>query len=566
MRLLGTMLAVLLLASGCDDDPLSGRERRPEHRGRLVLDLSALRPAGAATAATCRSALERVEVTVRQEGRDEGLFEADVPPGAASVALDVATEGTGETLFTVTLVSNTDAVLYRGSATRVLDAEDDGFELAVTPRSVAPVPVVCPDAVVLGGADDAATAWVLNRGTGPLAFTAASPETCGDGPCVTLDGTQGTVTAGDSAAVTVVRGTDAAAAATLVVTADEGVVTVPVTLAARGARYDVALAWTSFVEEDRARFDDDAPVELVVTNAGPSPAPAVVVAQPPEPGFALQDAVADGGTFDAETGQWAVGPLAAGASATLSLVGRMTEAVAVDGTVTLTAALASALPDDTVPANDAAALTLTRANWAPELLEPLSDVALVPGDSLVRGLDGFFGDRDPDQDGLRYAATSSNPDVAETVLRRTDDLVVFAGAVGTAEVEVEASDGVDAVPFTFLVTVQPPDRDLFVVPDPQFDPPRAYCRLDDNGGVTVVVGAAGTAPITDDFVVAVDFPDVAFDAAAPMKPFPLGETNTIRFQAPEACFAQCRFVITVDRDGEIAETDEDNNVVVALCE
>ena len=58
-----------------------------------------------------------------------------------------------------------------------------------------------------------------------------------------------------------------------------------------------------------------------VTNFGPAAAPAVVVDDPVPAGFALMSATPSVGTYVPGTGRWTVGPLAVGASATLTMVG-----------------------------------------------------------------------------------------------------------------------------------------------------------------------------------------------------------------------------------------------------
>lgn len=66
-----------------------------------------------------------------------------------------------------------------------------------------------------------------------------------------------------------------------------------------------------------------APVTFTVrvTNFGPAAAPAVVVDDAVPAGYALSSATPSVGTYVAGTGRWTVGPLAVGASATLTMVG-----------------------------------------------------------------------------------------------------------------------------------------------------------------------------------------------------------------------------------------------------
>ncbi len=60
---------------------------------------------------------------------------------------------------------------------------------------------------------------------------------------------------------------------------------------------------------------------VVVTNFGPAAAPAVVVDDPAPAGFALTGTTPSAGNYAPATGRWTVGPLAVGASATLTMVG-----------------------------------------------------------------------------------------------------------------------------------------------------------------------------------------------------------------------------------------------------
>jgi uncharacterized repeat protein (TIGR01451 family) len=127
---------------------------------------------------------------------------------------------------------------------------------------------------------------------------------------------------------------------------------------------------------------------LTVNNAGPFPAAGVRVTGISMPGIVLRSASTTNGAFDATTGEWNVGGLAIGASATLTF--------AVDGpttgTFTMTPEIATATPTDrdSTPGNavagedDIAALNLT------VIAPPRADIELrvVPSaPSAIRGDD-----------------------------------------------------------------------------------------------------------------------------------------------------------------------------------
>lgn len=85
-----------------------------------------------------------------------------------------------------------------------------------------------------------------------------------------------------------------------------------------------------------------------VTNYGPAAAPAVMVDDPVPVGLTLTAATPSVGTYAAGTGRWTVGPLAAGGSATLTVVGT----AAAPGTIVNRAAIGGTGIADPNPLND----------------------------------------------------------------------------------------------------------------------------------------------------------------------------------------------------------------------
>jgi uncharacterized repeat protein (TIGR01451 family) len=90
---------------------------------------------------------------------------------------------------------------------------------------------------------------------------------------------------------------------------------------------------------------DTATFRVRVTNLGPAPATDVVVEDPQPPGLLLQGGTAGQGTFDEATGEWSVGDLADGGTATLDLTYR----IDVSDTITNVAEVVASGQDDPTP-------------------------------------------------------------------------------------------------------------------------------------------------------------------------------------------------------------------------
>ncbi|RMF04944.1 MAG: DUF11 domain-containing protein, partial [Chloroflexi bacterium] len=95
---------------------------------------------------------------------------------------------------------------------------------------------------------------------------------------------------------------------------------------------------------------------ITVTNNGPDAATGVVVSDTLPAGVSFGTATATTGTYDNNTGDWTVGPLANGASATLNITATVTAA---EGDTVVNTAEASAVEGDPNPANDSASASFS---------------------------------------------------------------------------------------------------------------------------------------------------------------------------------------------------------------
>jgi hypothetical protein len=102
------------------------------------------------------------------------------------------------------------------------------------------------------------------------------------------------------------------------------------------------------------QIGDELPVVVSATNTSTADMTAASIAVSLPSLIKVKDATPSQGTFDPTAMQWTLGPLASGASATLTLV----LDVADSGPQVLQAALQASTPDDGNPANDVAQVTL----------------------------------------------------------------------------------------------------------------------------------------------------------------------------------------------------------------
>jgi large repetitive protein len=119
---------------------------------------------------------------------------------------------------------------------------------------------------------------------------------------------------------------------------------------------DIAVAKT--VDHPAPAVGSTVTFTVTATNNGPDAATLVVVSDLLPAGLTFASATPSQGSYDAGTGNWAVGSLSAsgpGATATLTVTARVTGS----GTIANTAALASLFQRDQNPANNSATATLT---------------------------------------------------------------------------------------------------------------------------------------------------------------------------------------------------------------
>ncbi len=133
------------------------------------------------------------------------------------------------------------------------------------------------------------------------------------------------------------------------------------------------LTLTKTVDNARPTIGDTVTFYVTVTNQGPNATTGVIVADPIPAGLLLSSSTASQGSYNPTTGQWAVGSLPLGASATLQL--RVTTLVAAQ-IVNDAAVIASDLPECD-PTNDMAQSTIdVQANTSVVVTPPtLDDVA-----------------------------------------------------------------------------------------------------------------------------------------------------------------------------------------------
>jgi uncharacterized repeat protein (TIGR01451 family) len=167
---------------------------------------------------------------------------------------------------------------------------------------------------------------------------------------------------------------------------------------------DLSLGMT--VDAPARQVGEQATFTLTLTNGGPDAAGGVSVGAALPAGLALVSASPSQGTYDAATGVWAVGAVAVGAPATLTLVTRVDAA----GVLTNTAEVVDAgVPDpDSTPGNaaagedDRAAASVT-ATVPPEVIDdvvaPVVDVTGVPRTRKLRRF----------RKGVRPTATPDEP-------------------------------------------------------------------------------------------------------------------------------------------------------------
>ncbi|TQS42646.1 DUF7507 domain-containing protein [Cryptosporangium phraense] len=141
------------------------------------------------------------------------------------------------------------------------------------------------------------------------------------------------------------------------------------------------LAVTAFDSDFAPRAGRPTRIAVTAHNVGQRAATAVAVAVPLPSLLTLDSATPSTGAYDASSGRWTIGALAVGATATLDLVVRPSAS----GTVSVTAALVSAIPADANPLNDVdtAQLTVRPAQADLSITKTVSPAGVSVGDVVT---------------------------------------------------------------------------------------------------------------------------------------------------------------------------------------
>ena len=118
------------------------------------------------------------------------------------------------------------------------------------------------------------------------------------------------------------------------------------------------LGLTKTVSNPRPNVGDTVTFTVTLTNPGPLAASGVVVTDALPSGLAYVSSTTTAGSYNPNTGTWAVGSVAAGATATLTISAGVTGCTPVVNT----ARIAATRPPDPNPANDTASVTVTPLN------------------------------------------------------------------------------------------------------------------------------------------------------------------------------------------------------------
>ncbi len=150
----------------------------------------------------------------------------------------------------------------------------------------------------------------------------------------------------------------------------------------------VDLAVTKVLDNPTPTIGSVITYTVTITNTNPTNGASGIVVQdllPPATWLTYLSFTPSVGTFDSGTGNWAVGNLAGGASATLTIQARVL-AAAVAKTVTNTATITARTEPDPNPANDTASVTFTIEGADLSVVKTVPDVAdqtPIPGQTIT---------------------------------------------------------------------------------------------------------------------------------------------------------------------------------------
>lgn len=256
-----------------------------------------------------------------------------------------------EATVTPVALDQTDVAITKAGPAQVLAGGTIAYTLTVTNNGPA-----LAVAVVVSDPTPANLTFVSNSGACTTAFPCALGDLApGETRTITSTFTVGVVPDG-----TVVRNVATVSATTPDTNPANDSSSVDTTV---DTRADVGV--TKGVVPDQARIGETVTFTVTTTNHGPNPATGVVVTDLLPAGLTFQSASPSVGTYDAGTGQWAIGALAVGQVESLQVVA----AVAVAGPITNIAVRTAQNEPDSDPSNDSGSATVNSG--------PYADVAVV---------------------------------------------------------------------------------------------------------------------------------------------------------------------------------------------
>ncbi|ANB17311.1 DUF11 domain-containing protein [Dokdonella koreensis] len=286
-----------------------------------------------------------------------------VAPGASipvTVTFTVPASYAGTQVVNTATVSSAtsdpDPAGNSSSATTTIAAGADLTVIKTGPASATPGDTLTYTLAVGNAGPSDAQAVVLNDpAPAGLTFVSASAPCASGFPCAL-----GTIAAGANRSVTVTFAVPAGHSGSIVNTAsvsssttdpdpsgNSSTVTTPTVASA-----DIAV--TKTVDEDAPNVGEPVLFTITAQNLGPSDATGVVLTDALPAGLSFVSAAAGQGSYDAGTGVWTVGALAAGDATTLQIAATVTAT----GTITNTATRTAADQTDPNPANNSAAATI----------------------------------------------------------------------------------------------------------------------------------------------------------------------------------------------------------------
>ncbi len=286
----------------------------------------------------------------------------DVRTITATYTAGSVPDGTIVTNVATVTSTTPDSVATNNSATvvtRVDTRADVGVTKRVTPAQAAPgEPVTYAVTATNHGPNPATGVVVMDRLPAGVSYLASTPAQ-GTYDAATGAWTVGALSVGQAVTLTMTARVDAAgsianlAVRTAMHEPDDNTSNDSAAAVVNGGTHaDIGVTKTA--DALTPAVGDAVTFTITATNYGPFGAPAVSVDDVLPPGLALVSASPATGSFAPATGRWAIGPLAVGASSTLSIVATVTAA----GPVVNRAAVSGVGVTDPNPVNDQDAVVL----------------------------------------------------------------------------------------------------------------------------------------------------------------------------------------------------------------